>query len=120
MIDERIYYHALYAQIMHWTAFYATVGLLITLLFLLSTTKELDNLGARWCKIAAMLACAGSWFFLWRVHTYASVVQRMLPDTYTTELSRVFARPPIVFVAGLGTLTLTLMNIYMAMKRRSG
>jgi len=99
-MDDRIYYHALYHLVTYWAGFYATMGLLITLLFILGTTRELDKIGARFCYFAAIVTVLGSWFFLARMYFFVFIVQRMLHANYIGELTEQYATRFTLIVAG--------------------
>src|ERR1035437_3831148 len=114
-----VYYHALYHQVTHWAGFYATTGLLISILILLSTTRELDRSGSRCCYLATFATVFGSWFFLQRVLLYARIVMRMLPSNYKQELSSEYTGPWLPVGAGIGTLILGITACWLVAKRSS-
>ena len=114
-----VYYHALYHQVTHWAGFYATTGLLVSILILLSTTREIDKLGARCCYLATVITVFGSWFFLQRVNFYARIVMRMLPSNYEQELASTYAGPWLPVGAGIATLMLGITACWLAAKRSS-
>ena len=114
-----VYYHALYHQVTHWAGFYATTGLLVSVLILLSTTREIDKRGVRCCYLATFVTVLGSWFFLERVNLYARIVMRMLPSDYRQELSSEYAGPWLLVGAGIATLLLGVTACWLAAKRNS-
>jgi hypothetical protein len=96
-----VFYHALYHLLSHWAAFMATLGLLITIATVMSTSflEPIDRL-RRFCSVASVaLTLFGSWFFLWRMFLYSSIVNRMLPNHYTRQLPGVSASQWILVIA---------------------
>jgi hypothetical protein len=114
-----VYYHALYHLVTHYAGFYATFGLLISLVFLLSVTQKIDKLGAVCCYVATGATVVGSWFFLERMTIYANVVARMLPVRYTQELSSMYIGTKTNVFAGLVTLGLGIGVCWLATQRSS-
>jgi hypothetical protein len=72
------YYHALYNLIALCAAFLATLVLLFSIGVVISVSPALRN---RWYLGCAVTAGAvGSWFFLWRIHTFGQFVNAQLGD----------------------------------------
>jgi len=102
--EDRIFYHALYYLVSHWAAFIASLGLLVTTGVIVSTVATpLNGIRRLYCQAAIATMFFGSWFFLWRMYTFSSIVQRMLPRTYLQELALVGANPTILGVALVAT-----------------
>jgi hypothetical protein len=70
------YYHSLYHLVTHWAAYVATLGLLLTIGVVISASPKLGN---RWYFVLAIIVASGaSFFFLRRMHTFATDVNRIL------------------------------------------
>ena len=103
--NDWVYYHALYHVIAHWAAFNATLGLLGTLSLVLYTVAfPHDTVRRRSAEAVVLILLLASWYFLWRMHTYVRVVNRMLPAWYVQELRGDLVGPGMTFVGAFITL----------------
>lgn len=76
---DRVYYRALYHLVTHWAGYLATVGLLVTLGTVISTSNVIRP--RYYCLAAIAVTFVGSVLFLVRINTFASIVNdpQMIP-----------------------------------------
>ncbi len=111
-----VFYHALYHLLTHFAAFMATLGLSVSIgVALASTSTTFTRAKRQYCLTVLLCVMLASWFFLWRMYTYSTIVNRMLPIAYFEQLSiRGLEAGVLMLIVGvIGTVGIACLAIRM-------